>query len=132
MEIDVLLQLGASALAIPALAALAHRLGLGGEPRIRDAAHARALAEEAIDGFDAQDIALDRAGQAALVRGGDGRVLLLRRHGARFAGRLVTGHGDVRLDRDLLFVATADRRFGSVALDLGPAAPRWAASLRRL
>ena len=58
--------------------------------------------------------------------------MLLRRHGAHFAGRLLDSHVHSRLDRNFLTVATGDRRFGSVTLDLGGQAQYWAASLRRL
>jgi hypothetical protein len=58
--------------------------------------------------------------------------MLLRRHGAHFAGRLLDGHANVRLDRNFLVVGTSDRRFGEITLDLGNDAQAWAASLRRL
>lgn len=127
-----LIQFGASLVAILALAWIALKLGLGGDSRIRDEAHLRTLADEALHGFDPVDIAIDRAGLAALARDGEGRIMLLRRHGAHFASRLLDGHGNVRLDRNFLVVGTSDRRFGEVTLDLGDDAPAWAASLRRL
>ncbi|TCJ39900.1 hypothetical protein [Parafrankia sp. BMG5.11] len=127
-----LLQFGGSLLAILALAWLAHRLGLGGDTRIRDEAHLRELAEEALCGFDPVEIALDRAGVGGLARDAQGRVMLLRRHGAHFASRLLDNHLHVRLDRHLLEVGTGEQRFGRVILNLGDQAPAWAASLRRL
>jgi hypothetical protein len=127
-----LIQMGASLFAILALAWIALRLGLGGDARIRDEAHLRELAEEALYGFDPVEIAIDRAGLAALARDAEGRVMLLRRHGAHFAARLLDGHAHVRLDRTFLVVGTSDRRFGEITLELGDAAGAWAASLRRL
>ena len=127
-----LIQMGASLFAILALAWIALKLGLGGDSRIRDEAHLRELAEEALYGFEPMEIAIDRAGLAALARDADGRVMLLRRHGAHFASRLLDGHAHVRLDRQFLVVGTSDRRFGEITLDLGDDAPAWAASLRRL
>lgn len=127
-----LLQFGGSLLAILALAWVAARLKLGGDLRIRDAEHARELAEEALCGFEPVATVIDRAGYGALLRDAAGRVLLLRRHGAHFAARLLDSHAHARLDRNFLTVATADRRFGSVTLDLGENAQYWAASLRRL
>lgn len=124
--------MGASLFAILALAWIALRLGLGGDARIRDEAHLRELAEEALYGFDPVEIAIDRAGLAALARDAEGRVMLLRRHGAHFAARLLDGHAHVRLDRTFLVVGTSDRRFGEITLELGDAAGAWAASLRRL
>lgn len=127
-----LIQMGASLIAILALAWIALRLGLGGDSRIRDDAHLRELADEALHGFEPVDVAIDRAGLAALARDATGRVMLLRRHGVHFASRLLDGHANVRLDRNFLVVGTSDRRFGEVTLDLGEDAPAWAASLRRL
>ena len=132
MTMALLLKFGGSLVAIVALAWLARRLGLGGDLRIADEDHARALADEAICGFDPVDIAIDRAGMGALLRDARGRVLLLRRHGTHFASRLLDSYAHARLDRNFLTLATTDTRFGSVTLDLGQKAPEWAASLRRL
>lgn len=127
-----LLQFAGSLAAILLLAWLARRLALGGDQRLRDADDARRLAEEALYGFEADDIVLDRAGIGALLRDADGRVMLVRRHGARWAARLVDSHAGVRLDRNFLTLAPAERSFGSVTLDLGDEAAVWAASLRRV
>lgn len=127
-----LLQFAGSLVAILVLAWLAHRLGLGGDTRIRDEAHARALADDALCGFEPVDIAIDKSGIGALLRDAQGRVMLLRRHGSHFASRLLDNHLHVRLDRNLLGVGTGEKRFGTVTLDLGDKAPAWAASLRRL
>lgn len=125
-------QIAGSLIAILALAWIAHRLGLGGDARVRSEDEVRALADEAIHGFEPADIALDRAGMGALCRDGAGRVLLLRRHGSHWASRLLDSHAHARLDQGFLTLATADRRFGSVTFDLGDKAPIWAASLRRI
>jgi hypothetical protein len=127
-----LLQFGGSLLAILGLAWFAHRLGLGSDSRIRDEAHVRELAEEALYGFEPVDLAIDRAGMGALARDSQGRVMLLRRHGAHFASRLLDEHAQSRLDRNFLVVGSGDKRFGEVTLDLGNEAQAWAASLRRL
>ena len=89
-------------------------------------------AEEAICGFAAKDLALDRAGIGALLRDTHGRVLLLRRHGAHFAARLLDSHAFARLDRNLLTIGTGEQTFGTITLDLGDQAQVWASSLRRL
>ncbi len=127
-----MIQFGASLAAILALAWLAFKLGLGGDTRIRDEAHLRELAEEALCGFEPVEIAIDRAGHAALARDAQGHVMLLRRHGAHFASRRLDGHAHARLDRQFLVVGTSDKRFGEIALDLGDQAAAWASSLRRL
>ena len=126
------LQFGGSLGAIVLLAWFARRLGLGGDPRLRDPGEARRLAGEALDGFEAHEVVLDRAGIGALLRDSAGRVMLLRRHGARWAGRLLDGHAGVRLDHSLMTIATRDRTFGAITLDLGDQAQAWASSLRRI
>lgn len=121
-----------SLLFVLALYALARGLRLGGDVRLIDEAHAARLADEAQCGFDAVDIALDRARIGALVRNAQGQVMLIRRHGARFVGRELLNYEGIRLDRQFLTLDTGDRRFGMLTLDLGPQAQHWAASLRRL
>jgi hypothetical protein len=115
-----------------ALYGFARALRLGGDVRIADAAHAARLAAAAVPGFVAHEIVLDRARIGALVRDNAGRVLLIRRHGARFVGRELTSHAGIRLDRHTLTLDTGDRLFGTLTLDLGAEAQIWAASLRRL
>ncbi len=126
------LQALASLVAILIVVWLVRKLGLGGDPRILSEAQARQLAEEAICSFDAQSVAIDRAGIGALARDALGRVLIIRQHGSHFAARLLTSHANVRLDERFLTLATDDRRFGTITLDLGDQAAIWAASLRRL
>ena len=126
------LQFGGSLAAILALAWLARRLGLGGDPRLRDPDEARRLAGEALCGFEAQEVALDRAGIGALLRDSAGRIMLLRRHGVHWVARLLDSHAGVRLDRSFMTIATGDRTFGTITLDLGDRAQAWASSLRRI
>ena len=126
------LQFAGSLAATLLLAWLARRLRLGGDARLRDPDEARRLAEEALDGFEAEAVGLDRAGIGALLRDRQGRVMLLRRHGARWVARLLDGHAGVRLDRNFLTIAPAEKGFGSLTLDLGAEAQVWAASLRRV
>ena len=118
--------------AILAIWWIAKAMKLGGDTRIHDADHARALAEEAICGFDTVDVVLDRARIGALLRAADGRILLVRRHGSHFVARLIASHAGVRLDRQFLTIALPERRFGTITLDLGADAQAWAASLRHL
>jgi hypothetical protein len=127
-----LAKLGASIVAILALAWTARRMGLGGDVRILDEAHARELADEAVCGFEPIEIILDKARIAALMRDASGRHLLIRRHGAQFAGRLLDGHAKSRLDQNFLTIGTVDESFGKITLNLGPEAQYWAAGLRRL
>jgi hypothetical protein len=128
----LVLQLGGSLVAIGFLGWLARKLQLGGDPRITDEDHARALADDAEYAFDAQDVALDRARVGALVRNARDRVMVIRQHGSHFAAREITSHAGIRLDGRFLTITTQDKRFGTVTLDLGDQAQVWAASLRRL
>ena len=121
---------GASLLAILLVAGLTHWLGLGGDARIRNADDARRLAQDADAGFAPIDMAIDRAGMGALLRDGDGRYMLLRRHGAHFFGRILDGHSHCRLDRESLTIGTGDRFDTPITLTLGPAAQVWAARFR--
>ncbi len=127
-----LIQFGASLLAILALALLARWLGLGGDVRIQGEAQARALAQEAIPGFEAIAVALDRAGIGAILKDAEGRQLLLRRHGAHFVGRMLDTAVEARLDQNFLTLGTGEKFFGKITLNLGDKAQYWAAGLRHL
>ena len=124
--------LALSLVAVLLLVAIAAGLGLGEDVRLRDEDEAVALAQAAVCGFHPVEIALDRAGIGALLRDAAGRVMVIKRHGARFSARLVTSHAGTRLDQTLLTVSTGEACFGSVTLDLGRDAQTWAGSLRRL
>ena len=100
--------------------------------RLQGEDEARELAALSVSGFEARELVLDRAGIGALLRDGQGRVLLLRRHGTQFAARLLDSHAFARLDRNFLTIGTGEKSFGQVTLDLGDQAQVWAASLRRL
>lgn len=126
------IQLALSVALILAVAWLTRKLGLGCDVRLHSEDEARALARAAVCGFEACDLALDRAGIAALARDRDGRVMLLRRHGAQFAARLLDSHAFAKLDRNFLTIGSGERYFAPVTLDLGEQAQVWAASLRRL
>lgn len=141
MSADTLLAIPGAALALQAIGSLiavllvfvlVRALGMGSDVRIADEAEARALAEEARCGFDPVEVALDRARIGALLRNSKGEVMLIRRHGARFAARVLSTHAGARLDRGFLTLSTDDPHFGSITLDLGERAQIWAASLRRL
>lgn len=128
----LLVQILLSLVGVLLVGLVARWLGLGGDLRIRDEATARRLAAEAIDGFEAVEIAIDRAGIGAVLRDPRDRVLLLRRHGVHFVGRLLDDHSGARLDRNFLTITTGDQQFGTVTLNLGPQAQVWAGSFRRL
>jgi hypothetical protein len=127
-----LLKLAGSIAAIVFIAWLARFWKLGGDVRIGSEEHARAIAQETLCGFDPVDIAIDKAGMAALMRDADGRHLLVRRHGVQWAGRLLDHHNEARLDQNFLTISTGEKSFGSVTLHLGAQASHWAAGLRHL
>ena len=127
-----LLKLGGSIAAILFIAWFARFLRLGGDVRIRSEEQAREIANETCCGFDPVEIAIDKAGIAALLRDAEGRHLLVRRHGVQWAGRLLDRHNDSRLDKNFLTVGTGKKTFGSVTLNLGSQASHWAAGLRNL
>lgn len=132
LDSAVLIQLGASLVAVLLIVWLVKAMGLGGDPRIADAVHAIRLAEEAETGFGGIDVARDRAGFAAIVRNGEGRMMLIRAHGNHFAARPVDAGVIGRLDKDFLVLTTPDRRFGAVSLQLGKEAGVWASRMRDL
>lgn len=127
-----LAKLGGSIAAILFLAWLAKQLHLGGDLRIRDEAHARTLADEAVCGYQPVDIIIDRAGIGALMKDAQGRHMLIRRHGAAFVARLLDRHSESRLDHNFLTIGTGEKTFGKVTLNLGRDAQYWAAGLRHM
>ena len=132
MNLNDLIQLGASLLAVLFVAWLVKKIGLGADPRIEDAAHAIRLADEAEAGFNGTEVARDRAGFAAIVRNAEGRMMLVRAHGNHFAARPVDAATVGRLDKDILTLTTPERTFGAVTLQLGKDAGMWASRMRDL
>ena len=122
-----------SVLAVLGIAGLTRWLGLGaGYERIRDEAHAIALADQAECGFDGVAADIDTAGFGAIVRNRAGAMMLVRAHGNRFVGRRITRDFTARLDRSRLWLDSGERRFGGVHLDFGQRAGAVAAGLRKV
>ncbi len=132
MTAAVWIQLGASLAAVLFIAWLVRAMGLGADPRIEDAAHAIRLADEAETGFGGIEVARDRAGFAAIVRNGEGRMLLIRAHGNHFAARPVDASVMGRLDKEFLTLTMPERTFGAVTLQLGKEAGVWASRMREV
>ena len=109
-----LIQFGGSLLAILALAWIAARLKLGNDDPIRDEAHAADLAGGVVHGFLPVETAIGADGRSAIMRDTEGRVVLLRRHGAHFAGRLLAYTATARANDGILHIDTGERRFGGV------------------
>ncbi|MDP5104357.1 MAG: hypothetical protein NWP98_10570 [Erythrobacter sp.] len=131
----LVLQTAGSLVAILALAGLAWWLRLGRAPLLNDDDAVRRAASEVEDGFAPVTIAHDAEGRAALTRDARGRIMVIKRHGNRFAGRLLTNAAQARLWNDrgqtTLAVDCGEARFGTVFLDLlDPDA--WAAAINAL
>jgi hypothetical protein len=132
MNIDPqLLQFGGSLIAIIAVSGLVWILRLGGKPSFRDEAAVKMAAGEVEDGFDARRISISREGAAALALDNAGRIMVIKRHGNRFAGRVLTESASVREEVDALIVHSGETRFGPVRLSIGDAAS-WADAINRL
>ncbi|HTM95948.1 MAG TPA: hypothetical protein VL100_09045 [Croceibacterium sp.] len=117
----LILQFAGSLAAVFLLVFVAWRLRLGGEPEIAGEMEARELAANALCGFEAAEIALDRAGRGALLRDSAGRIMLLAPHGNHFIGRLLDARTVARLHADRLEVAIGERRTATAALDVADA-----------
>jgi hypothetical protein len=132
---DLIVQTSASLVAILALAGLAWWLRLGGTPRLATVEAVARAAGEIEDGFVPVDAACDAAGAGALVRDEAGRIMVIKRHGNRFAGRVLGPGAAARLARTAgaghLVVDPGEPRFGEVALDI-PDAAAWAEAINRL
>ena len=101
------------------------------------AAHAQTTVDprmerDTVDARSRPEVETAGARIGALLRNRAGEVMLIRRHGAKFAARVLTSHAGTRLDQGFLTLSTDDPHFGSITLDLGEQAQVWAASLRRL
>ena len=131
----LLLQTAGSLVAILALAGVAWWLRLGGSPLLTDDDAVRRAACEVDGDFAPVAIARDAQGMAALARDGQGRIMVIKRHGNRFAGRLLgpAARAAVRPDRSnpQLEVDCGEARFGKVCLDL-PAPDAWATAINAL
>jgi hypothetical protein len=131
--VDLLLQTAVSLAAILALAGLAWWMKLGGAPALDSEAAVRRAASEVEDGFD--PIAADFDGKAAIARDAQGRIMVIKRHGNRFAGRVLGPQAKAGVWQDpghsALQVDSGERRFGVVFLDI-PAPETWAEAINRV
>lgn len=126
-----LVQLLLSLAAVIILVLVVRAMRLGTSPVLGGPDDARRAAALVADSFDAANIAVDRDGTAALLADGEGRVLLLRAHGAHVAGRFLEASASARLEGETLVVDPADRRFGPVHLHLAEP-ERWKNLVNRL
>ncbi len=116
--------------AVFAVAGLVWLLGLGKSPGIADAKHAMQLAREAQSGFRPAGAVIDAKGRAALVRGNNGEIILVRPHGAQMAARIFKSAPAIEREGGRLKIATGERMFGDVMLELDEKdAKHWAKRL---
>lgn len=132
MEIHpLILQSGGSLIAILTLYGLARWLGLGGSPSLKDTALLAAVADEVDTGFTIEQAAVDRGGASALVKHADGRIMVIKRHGNRYAGRILGKGAKVREEVDGILIDCGEARFGTVRLSIeNPAS--WVDTINRL
>lgn len=132
---ELLVQTAGSLVAILALTGLAWRMALGGQPLLRDEDAIRSAAGEVEDGFTPVACVCDAEGGAALARDGAGRIMVIRRHGNRFAGRVLGPRAKAELTVGRfgfrLVVDPGEARFGDVALAI-PDAQAWADAINAL
>lgn len=121
-----------SLIAVLALGGLARGMGLGGDIRIVDDGHAIRLARDGLYGFEAVDVARDRAGYAALVKDAASHHALIVKTGAHFVVRMLRPPVEGRLDHALLTIDPMEPDFPPVTLNLGEKAQYWAAGLRHM
>ena len=113
---DLLIQTAGSMVAILALAGLAWWLKLGGAPRLDSDDAVAHAAGEVEDGFSPVAATCDAEGASALARDTQGRIMLIKRHGNRFAGRVLGPGAAARVAGGQIEVVPGDPRFGTVFL----------------
>lgn len=129
MQVDPqILIFAGSLIAILLLTGFAALLKLGGTAALGDESAVRRVISEIADDFEPVDVALDRGGGAALALDGAGRVMLVKRHGNKFAGRILGPAASVQVDGDMLKVFSGERRYGMVELAIDDAAA-WAEAI---
>lgn len=127
----LLLQFGGSLIAIFAIYYLARALGLGGKAVLEDDDSVRVAADQVEDGFEAQRIAIAKSGLAALASDPEGRIMVIKRHGNQFAGRILTYEAQAHEEVDAIIIDCGDPRFGKVRLSLDQPAI-WVDAINRL
>lgn len=131
----LLLQTAGSLVAILALAGLAWWMRLGPRVPLDGTDNLRKIADEVEDGFTPVAVACDENGAGALARDGDGRIMLIKSHGNRFAGRVLTARAKAvlvdRQERFNIIISCGEARFGRVFLAI-PDPAAWAEAINRL
>ncbi len=101
--------------AIAIVLLLVRVLGFGGQHLAAD--DAERFSEEMIAGFTAIDAATCKDRQSALVLGADGRIVLLKRTGGRYATRALSTPIRCEMpEPGMLVIDSAERFFGKVTI----------------
>jgi hypothetical protein len=96
---------------------IARLLKLGGMAIVSNVEACR-IAEEGETGFAAEAVVVSSDGSAALVRGQDGTLILLKVHGANIATRRLSRPLTTIIDDGDATVVTGERMFGDVRFRL--------------
>lgn len=100
---------------ILAVTALVRGLRLG-EVRLESRAQAFDWAAKNVPFFAPVDAIISEDGQGALVSDANGRIVLIKRHGAKFAGRLLERPLDIAREGPIWCVGSGDQQFGRVRM----------------
>lgn len=128
---DLVLQTAGSLVAILALAGLAWWMKLGGTPRLDSPQAVARAAGEVEDGFIPVTTTCDADGTSALARDAAGRIMVIKRHGNRFAGRILGARGQAHRKGETLVIDPGEARFGTVSLVI-PDAQAWAEAINQV
>jgi hypothetical protein len=129
--VELLVQTAGSLVAILALAGLAWWMKLGGAPLLDNAEAVKRAASEVEDGFTPIATACDAKGTAALVRDAAERIMVIKRHGNRFAGRVLGPGATARVAGGQIEVVPGEARFGTVFLTI-PDTEAWADAINEI
>lgn len=127
----LLLQFAGSLTAILVIYLIARFMRLGGSPKLVDEAAVSVAADEVEAGFVPARVSISRGGAAALAKDAGGRIMVIKRHGNRFAGRILSGQASAREEVDGLVIDPRETQFGTVRLSI-PDAASWADAVNRL
>lgn len=111
-----LLQFLGSLVAILALAGIALWMKLGEAEHFSDAQSVRDAAHAAEYGFSPVQTVIAEDGRAALAKDAQGRIMLLRAHGNKIAGRILGPAAAARTEGETLIIHSGERRFGEARL----------------
>ena len=100
---------------ILAVTALVRGLRLG-EVRLQSRAQACDWAAKNVPFFAPVDAIISEDGQGALVCDAAQQIVLIKRHGSKFAGRLLTRPLDIERKGPIWCVGSGDRQFGWVSM----------------